>query len=651
MGLKNIVMVAGDVIEIIDTNHSNAVVGTYTVQGSDLNSSGQWTSNNGKNITLTTLSDGNHTFAAVLVDTSHQVGGSSQTLTVTEDATPPLLAVTSDPHNSTTISGTYSDGTGSGVVSINFQDTKSSDHFSSNLSFSGGTWSVTNSKIHAGDSLQITATDLAGNTTTLTPNAAPAGVSGSAINLALTDTSDHSGLIAATITGLAAGWALSEGTHNADGSWSVLTHDIGSLTVTSPDGYVGALALNVNESWTNADGTHHAAITVDNVEAFAKGAPIFAWSGDDTLTASSGNDTLVFANQIGTDVVHNFDTVHDKIDLVGFNGISSFADVQAHLSSDASGNAVITLADGETITLNGVAAASLNAGDFEFDQTPVTYNTGDMVISDGALLPLSGVVDNTGSIHLSSAGNETDLEIVQHGATFQGGGTVVLSDNAENVIFGSDPSVTLTNVDNTISGAGHLGDGQMTLVNEGSIVADGSNALDIDTGGNAVINTGTLEATGSGGLVVHSDLDNSGLLWANGGNVTLDGNVSGTGSALISGNASLEIGGALGEQIQFDDNASGTLKIDNAIDFHGMLSGFGNHDSIDLNNILAATASISYTANAGNTGGILTVTGGNNTANIALSGQYASADFHIAADQTNHALVQLEQHAQALAAA
>jgi hypothetical protein len=226
-----------------------------------------------------------------------------------------------------------------------------------------------------------------------------------------------------------------------------------------------------------------------------------------------------------------------------------------------------------------------------------------------------------------------------------------MSDNAENVIFGSDPSVTLTNVDNTISGAGQLGDGQMTLVNQGTIIADGTHALDIDTGSNAIANSGTLEATGTGGLVVHSDLANDGLLWANNGSVTLDGNVSGTGSALISGNGSLEIAGAFNEQVKFDDNASGTLKIDNAVDFSGMVSGFGSHDTIDLSNILASTASISYTANNSNSGGILTVTDGSNTANISLSGDYASADFHIAPDQTSHVLVQLEQHAQQLTAA
>jgi hypothetical protein len=551
----------------------------------------------------------------------------------------------------TTLKGTYSDSD-SGVVSVQITDSTNGHKFTNaSATLSAGTWTLTNSSLHSGDSLKIVATDAAGNTSlTLSTTAAPAGASGSASNLALTDYSDHSGIVSLTIAGLAAGWILSEGLHNADGTWSVQTSDIASLSVTSPDGYTGALVLGVSESWTNADGTHGTAIVADNVEAYAKGSPIFAWSGDDTLTASIGADTLVFANQIGNDVVHHFDTVHDKIDLIGFAGFASFADVQAHLSHDASGNAVITLGDGETITLNGVAAGALNAGDFVFDQTPVTYNTGDMVIGDGALLPLSGIVDNTGSIHLGAAGNETELEIVQHGVSLQGGGTLVLSDNDANIIFGSEPSVTLTNVDNIISGAGQIGDGQMTLVNEGSIIADGSHALVIDTGNNAVINSGTLEATGGGGLTVHSDLANDGLLWANGGDLRLDGDVSGTGSVLISGNANLELGGAFNEQIQFDDSASGTLTLDHSIDFKGILSGFGGHDTIDLGDILAATASLNYTSNAAGTGGTLTVNDGAHTANIAFTGQYAASDFHIASDSSNHALIQIEQQAHQLAA-
>ena len=178
-----------------------------------------------------------------------------------------------------------------------------------------------------------------------------------------------------------------------------------------------------------------------------------------------------------------------------------------------------------------------------------------------------------------------------------------------------------------------------------------ANALVIDTGINAVINSGTLEATGAGGLAVHSDLVNDGLLWANGGNIQLDGNVSGNGSALISGNGSLELGGAFNGLVTFDGNASGTLKLDHSVDFKGILAGFGEHDVIDLGDILAATASVNYTANNAGTGGTLTVSDGAHTANIALAGQYAASDFHIASDSGNHALVQIEHQVHQMAAA
>ncbi|MBB6489329.1 type I secretion C-terminal target domain-containing protein [Rhizobium lusitanum] len=470
---------------------------------------------------------------------------------------------------------------------------------------------------------------------TIHPVSMPAGMSGEAINLALPDPSHHDGLVAVSVAGVPAGWTLSEGTLNADGTWSVVTHDPSSLTVTSPDGVTGAVVLQITETWINADGTTGMATVADNVEAYAKGSPIFAWSGDDTLTASSGNDTLVFANTIGKDVVHNFDVAHDKIDLIGFAGFNSFADVLAHLSSDASGNAVITLGNGETITLAGVSAAALTADDFLFNEAVVTHNTGNMVVADGALMPFSGTLDNTGSIHITSTGSETDLEIVQRGLTLTGGGTVTLSDNAANIIFGSSDHVTLTNVDNTISGAGKLGDGHLTLVNAGTIIADGSHALVIDTGANAVSNTGTLEATGAGGLHIHSDLVNNGLLWANGGNVNLDGDVSGSGTVLLSGHANLEIGGSFHEAITLGKDAQATITIDHAAAFTGTIAGLDGNDALRFGDISAATASFSYAENAGKTGGVLTVTDGTHTASIGLTGEYSASDFSLGHDGTS----------------
>jgi len=58
------------------------------------------------------------------------------------------------------------------------------------------------------------------------------------------------------------------------------------------------------------------------------------------------------------------------------------------------------------------AIAALTEIDFVFDQTPVTQNAGSMVISDGAMLPLSGMIENIGTIELNSTGTETDLQLV-----------------------------------------------------------------------------------------------------------------------------------------------------------------------------------------------------------------------------------------------
>ena len=151
-------------------------------------------------------------------------------------------------------------------------------------------------------------------------------------------------------------------------------------------------------------------------------------------------------------------------------GLTTSNDVQRHLSEDGASNAVITLADGQSITLFDVPGSSLSASNFVFDHTPALINTGTLTINDGAVLPLSGIITNTGTIALDSTGNETHLELIQNGITLQGGGQVVLSDSDENLISGTVPSVTLTNMDNTISGAGQLGAGQMTLINNGTII-------------------------------------------------------------------------------------------------------------------------------------------------------------------------------------
>jgi hypothetical protein len=475
------------------------------------------------------------------------------------------------------------------------------------------------------------------NAATTTPvNFKPAGIAGDAINLGLTDQAGDGSEVTVTVMGVPVDWTVNGGTQNADGSWTVTTHDVTSLTVTTPADYAGAHVLNISEAWTTADGT---AVTVSNigsnVEAFSAGSPIYAWSQNDTLTGGAGANQFVFSNPIGHDMVNNFHVASDHIDLIGYAGIGSFADVQTHLADDGNGDAVIDLGNGQTITLHGVHAADLSADNFEFDVSTLMSNAGTMTIDDGALLPISGTIENSGTIVLGSAGGATELEVIEHGVTLEGHGQVVLSDSTGNVITGSAGDVTLTNVDNTISGAGEIGGGRMGLVNEGTIDATGANALDIDTGANTIANSGTLEATGSGGMVVHSDVANTGLLWANGGSLVMSGGVAG-GSALISGSGTLEFAGASSANTAFDANSAGTLKIDDSFHFTGTVSGLNDASKIELSDVaFSASTTMSYAANADGTGGTLTVSDGVHTANIGILGQASADSFSASADSAS----------------
>src|SRR5260370_16274475 len=126
-------------------------------------------------------------------------------------------------------------------------------------------------------------------------NVPPAGIAGDPINLALTDPSggQPTGPIQLTFTGVPSDWSINEGTNLGNGTWTVETNDLSALTVTTAAAYTGAMVLSVTETWTNADGSTGTAVVSDNVEAYAPGSPIFALSGNDTLTAAAGNQAFL----------------------------------------------------------------------------------------------------------------------------------------------------------------------------------------------------------------------------------------------------------------------------------------------------------------------------------------------------------------------
>jgi len=119
-------------------------------------------------------------------------------------------------------------------------------------------------------------------------------------------------------------------------------------------------------------------------------------------------------------------------------------------------------------------------------------------------------------------------------------------------------------------------------------------------------------------------------LSADGGNLAVEGAVGGSGRAEISGGATLEFGTASSANVGFAAGAAGMLKLDQA---SGFSAGLAAGDAIDLADIVfGGSDTLAYAANAGGTGGTLTVGDGTHTVNLALIGQYAAAEFATAAD-------------------
>ena len=102
------------------------------------------------------------------------------------------------------------------------------------------------------------------------------------------------------------------------------------------------------------------------------------------------------------------------------------------------------------------------SGDSVFDGVTIACGS-NVLVNDQTSLALQDTIDNHGTITLAAA---PDPSLVIDGCvTLTGHGEIVLSGDGDNIVGGACGG-TLDNFDNTISGAGSIGDGQLTLINE-----------------------------------------------------------------------------------------------------------------------------------------------------------------------------------------
>ena len=246
--------------------------------------------------------------------------------------------------------------------------------------------------------------------------------------------------------------------------------------------------------------------------------------------------------------------------VVNAGGTIAAKGANAHV--DLSSGATVeggTLAAAAGGVINDINSAGLDGSDYGLLTLQGTFD-----VENNANLSLYGALDNTGRIAESGGANTTNIIVNSQAVTLTGSGQVLMTDSANNRLYGVNGSVQLVNVNNTISGAGQIGVGQLNLVNQaaGVIDATGTNALVLGTGADLIFNTGIIESTSAGGLVLqNSAVDNAGgtvEAVGAGSHVDLSGGTVQGGTVLSSGGGVIDTAGGNGA---LDGNTAGALTI------------------------------------------------------------------------------------------
>jgi hypothetical protein len=313
---------------------------------------------------------------------------------------------------------------------------------------------------------------------------------------------DHNSLIIASAgVVLSGGGTVSLGPEGGD----AVTGQAPTATLTNVDNTVsgagligGAQLAVVNQAQGVIDATANNALTIDATVGVSN-AGLIESTGTGGLVLRNG--TLSNAGQVAMSGSGGLSLVNATLDDTA-GGTLALGNSTVLTNSAIFGGSLV-LAQGATITAVGADTIS----------TALT-NNGVVDVQAGAALTLHGAVANAGQMSLLGTSAASGLIVGVDGAVLSGGGTVSLGARGSNALTGQAPTATLTNVDNTISGAGLIGGAQLAVVNEaqGLIVANAAVALTIDATAD-VSNAGLIESNGAGGLVLRNGtLSNSGQI-------------------------------------------------------------------------------------------------------------------------------------------
>jgi hypothetical protein len=108
----------------------------------------------------------------------------------------------------------------------------------------------------------------------------------------------------------------------------------------------------------------------------------------------------------------------------------------------------------------------------------------------------------------------------------------------------------------------------------------------------------------------------------------------------LGGSAEIELFGPSKNHVAFSSGSTGTLQLDDSVQFIGTIAGLATGNFLDLADIaFGANTTLGYAANRFNTAGTLSVTDGSHMANIVLLGSYVAANFVMSNDGGGHVLI------------
>ena len=311
----------------------------------------------------------------------------------------------------------------------------------------------------------------------------------------------------------------------------------------------GTLTLNTATGGGNAYIAQDVGgLTLTNVNNTIQGSGLIGANGLTLINQAGG---VINANSTGGSQI-------TSLTLQGLSGVTTNAGLMEATNSGVLNiNGVVVNNAGGTIKANGAGAAVQLYGSAQIQGGTLTNNggaffgtpAGNVAYLDGMTQgPLTlngtytsdfntntillGTINNNNSFKLNGGSGVNSILLAGNNVTLQGGGTLTLNTatgGGNAYIAQAVGGLTLTNVNNTIQGAGLIGNNGLTLVNQagGTVLANAPGQTLLLTNLSSVTNNGTLAAKGGGTLQVN------GMTLANFSGNTLTGGtyiVDGTGA-------------------------------------------------------------------------------------------------------------------------